>query len=179
MEVDHFFSIDDLHGQEIVRWVATEMALSGGDFCVNDETTVTGWAGSTCVVWQDDSIPYRQFVQIDMELVDGRIVSLVSLPQDGTNLYGLDLVLSCVLPEHRESEHGGIYRVQELNDFPKGRISVRSIRRDEKLNVLEAELTFCDGTVRFLSAEIYERDGGYVIVEQDESVLVQMERSKT
>ncbi|PKN21413.1 MAG: hypothetical protein CVU65_16915 [Deltaproteobacteria bacterium HGW-Deltaproteobacteria-22] len=177
MAATQVFSIYDLHEQEIVRWVGAEMAIGGGGYCVDEQTVETGWASATPVVWQDDSIPYRQFTHIDMELADGRVFSLVSQFQDGTDFYGLYLVLSDAISKLREADDGGIYRVRELTDFPTGVTSVRAVRRDGPTSVVEAEFSFREGVIRFLSAEVHERDGGYVIVERDESVLVQMERS--
>ncbi len=151
------------------------MAIGGGGFCVDDQTVETGWASPTPVIWQHGSIPFRQFTHIDVELADGRVFSLVSQFPDGSDLFGLYVVLVDAPSALREPADGGIYRIREIADFPIGPVNIKVVRRDGPHAVIEALLSFCAGAVRVLSAEVYETTNSeFVIVERDESVLTQL-----
>ncbi len=58
--------LSTLDGQEIVRWVGTEMAVSGGEPVDEGEPTVY-----SPVCWYHESVPYLQLCWLDIQLADG------------------------------------------------------------------------------------------------------------
>jgi hypothetical protein len=164
-----------LEGKNIVRWIGTEMALGGGGSSVDDQTVDTGWCGAAPVVWEHKSVPFRQFIGIDIELASGEMYRLLSQFEDRTNFYGLYLRPLSEMTTPRGADVGSIYRARELVELPTGVATVNVLRQDGPTSVIEATLLFNQLKVRLLSAEVYERgDESFEVVEGDESILVQL-----
>ncbi len=153
------------------------MAFTGGDSSFSIDAVGNKVETLTPVVWEHESIPYLQFVGIDIHLVDGSVIALLSEMDNGNDFYGLYLMLH--KQNHFESgqpiDPTSIYRTKELSEFPAGRAKVSIVRRDGPTAVIEATIAFNNKMVRIVSGEIHERtEGKLEIVEGDESLLVQL-----
>jgi hypothetical protein len=167
--------LSDLDQQEVVGWSAHEMALAeNADWEVKD----SGWQVPVpgAVVWSHPSVPFLQAIELVAHLADGRIFSLLSQPDDGSAFHGLYLLHRQAPWPPPSDSVASIYRTRELAELPVGRITTLTLRRDSTESVMEMMCTVGSKVIRFLSGEVYDRDGGrFEIVEGDESILVQVD----
>ncbi len=167
-----------LDGQDIVRWVGTEMALCGGEPCSVADAAGQAVDSYTPVQWTHESIPYLQFTGLDIHLANGSVLQLNSQLEDGTGYHGLFLLQA---PERQaacklaRAGQVSIFRTRDVPELPLGTARL-SVNRQEGPNaVVEATIRIGSDTVRLLAAEVSERSGGELrIVEPDESILVQL-----
>lgn len=157
--------ISTLNGQAIVRWVATEMALSDGD------------PQDTPLVWAHPSVPYLQLISIDVQLADGSVFRMLSNVDDGSGFHGLYLVCQDAIDKPSVPKGGStFFRTRELNELPIGTATVAVTEIDGPHAVLRAEIVVHARTISCWAAEVYERDGGHFdLVAPDESILVQVD----
>lgn len=170
-----FPSLQDLDQQVIVGWRACEMALAEGGRWDMDESGRQHWVPGEAV-WSHPQVPYLQFIEIWIQLVDGRVWSMLSRIDDGSGFHGLYLVT----PEASESGPGVPasigYRDRLLAELPLGLVRIKDMRRDADGFVVEMCMLIGQKVVRFLSGEVYERGQGlFEVIELDESILVQIE----
>jgi len=170
-----FPSLQDLDQQMIVGWRACEMALAEGGRWDMDESGRQRWVPGEAV-WSHPQVPYLQFIEIWIQLVDGRVWSMLSRIDDGSGFHGLYLVT----PEASESGPGVPasigYRDRLLAELPLGLVRIKDMRRDADGFVVEMCMLIGQKVVRFLSGEVYERGQGlFEVIELDESILVQIE----
>ena len=162
--------LSTLDGQEIVRWVGTEMAVSGGDPVDEGEPNVY-----SPVCWYHESVPYLQLSWLDIQLADGRELTLLAQLDDGREHYGFYLVPAIAWVEALPRPPWSIYRTRELTGLPTGTAHMSILRRDGPDNVIEFSLSIGSDILSFLAAEVYEQfDGTFRIVEADENILVQL-----
>jgi hypothetical protein len=159
--------ISALNGHEVTRWQGTEMALSEG----------SAPAGPR---WEDVNIPFLQLVQLAMQLANGQVFRLVSQMEDGTGFHGLFLVELEGLPSlNLTSNPSSIYRDRELSELPKGQVVVAELRQEGPNATVEVKLNISGAELRLLAAEVHvQADGSLVIVQPDESILVQVNRAR-
>ncbi|MES2185113.1 MAG: hypothetical protein V4505_11250 [Pseudomonadota bacterium] len=172
-----------LDGKQIVRWRADEMALGGGgSFAVAEDE----WEHEP-VVWADPAVPFLQCTSIDIHLHDGTAVRMLSDPDVGNMDCGLYLRTFTPAaeepgkPAEPEDKTGApaIFRTRDLDELPLGLAQVTIVREERPTWVVEAELRIAGHVVRLLSAEVEERsNGGFRIVELDESILLQLDGAK-
>lgn len=165
MPIPEIYPLSSLNGQNIVRWVGHEMALSGGDH-----------NGSNApVLWEHDSMPFRQFTSIDMRLADDRIFRLLSQYENGTDFYGLYLIPILKMATPDDVPSGNIYRTRELRELPTGICEVAILQSADPASMIEAKLFFAGTAVRLLSAEVHERaDGRFEMMVGDGAIPVQV-----
>ncbi|HEY0589598.1 MAG TPA: hypothetical protein VGD52_25955 [Pseudoduganella sp.] len=156
-----------LNGHSIVRWVGTEMALSGG-----------GW-DTEPVVWEHSSVPYLQLISIDVLLADRSVYRVCSQLDDGSGNYGLLLSVVDALDTPSIPDVGSIYRTRDLIELPVGVATVAITEIDGADAVLRVEIAAEGRTISLWVAEVYERDGGlFDVVGCDESILVQVDGAR-
>jgi hypothetical protein len=168
--------VSSLDGQEIVRWVGNEMALSGGeaDSWSDDGEPTTAFSA---VRWYHDSIPYLQLTALDIHLADGRILRLLAQLDHGTGYHGFYLApADAGLDDDLSPEPPwSIFRTRVLTGLPTGIACLSSLRRDGPHAVIEFGLSIGSDTLSFMAAEVYEDfDGTFRIVEADEHILLQL-----
>jgi len=169
--------ISYLEQREVVKWIGTEMALSGGE--------PVSWADAlgnvvnehTPIIWEHVSVPYRQFTGIDIYMDDGEVLSLLSQIDDGAGYYGLYLLErrreDIDRVEHRETP--SIYQVVDLIELPVGMVGVSVNRKDGENAVLEATISIGKNVIRIVAGEVYDdKHGALRIVEPDEAILLQL-----
>ena len=159
--------ISALNGHEVTRWQGTEMAFSEG-------------SGPADIRWEDVNIPFLQLVQLEMQLVNGQVFRLTSQLEDGTGFHGLFLVELERLPSlNLIADPLSIYRDLELSELPKGKVAVAEVRQEGPNATIEARLDISGAELRFLAGEIHELpDGRLIVVQPDESILVQVNRAR-
>ena len=164
--------LSTLDGQEIVRWVGGEEAVSGGEPVDEGEPTVY-----SPVCWYHESVPYLQLGWLDIHLADGRELRLLAQLDDGREYYGFYLVPAAAfqVDEALPRPPWSIDRTRELTGLPTGTAHVSILRREGPHNVIEFSLSIGSDILSFLAAEVYEEfDGTLRIVEADENILVQL-----
>lgn len=162
--------ISTLDGQEIVRWVGTEMAVGGGEPVDEGEPTVY-----EPVRWYHESVPYLQLSSLDIQLADGRELRLIAQLDDGREYYGFFLIPATAWEEPLPRPPWSIFRTRELTVLPTGTAHVSILRGDGPYTVIEFSLSIGSDSLRFLAAEVYEQfDGTFRIVEADEHILLQL-----
>lgn len=159
-----------LDGQEIVRWVGAEVAVSGGEPVDEGEPTVY-----SPVCWYHESVPYLQLTWLDIQLADGRELTLLAQLDDGREYYGFYLVPATAWVEPLPRPPWSIYRTRELTGLPTGTAHVAMLRGDGPHAIIEFSLSIGSDSLSFLAAEVYEQfDGTFRIVEADENILLQL-----
>src|SRR5258707_907277 len=112
-----------------ICWRACEMALAEGGRWDMDESGRQHWVPGEAV-WSHPQVPYLQFIEIWIQLVDGRVWSMLSRIDDGSGFHGLYLVT----PEASESDPGVPasigYRDRLLAELPLGLVRIKDMRRD-------------------------------------------------
>ena len=169
---DEFSPFLRLAGQEIVRWVGAEVAVSGGEPVDEGEPTVY-----SPVCWYHESVPYLQLTWLDIQLADGRELRLLAQLDDGREYYGFYLVPAAAfwVDEPLPRPPWSIYRTRELTGLPTGTAHVSILRADGPHAVIEFSLSIGSDSLSFLAAEVYEQfDGTLRIVEADENILLQL-----
>ncbi len=152
-----------LISEHILNWVGMEMALSEG-------------SESTPVIWNHASVPFKQFIRLDLFLDDGSVLSLLSQGDDGSGWFGIySKNNNAEFLKPASYEMGSIYRTRDVVEFPKGEVSMVNETVDSAGNVLELSLGIGGATVRIVSGEVYEKDdGSYCMTAVDESLLIQL-----
>ncbi len=155
--------IQKLAGRVVTLWQGGEMALAearaGGE-----------------VRWEDPSIPFLQFVNLDLQFDDGQAVRLLSQLEDGTGFHGFYVEALHELPVLRTfDEPSSIFRDRVLCELPLGEIEIVELRHDGPNAIVEMRLRLSGTEIRLLAAEVYEEhDASLRIGELDESILVQV-----
>lgn len=173
-------SLQKLHyldGQQIIRWTGTEMALVEGTQDSNDDDAeATGTVQPEPAQWSHPSIPFLQFINIDIQLSNGTTVRLLSQLDDGSGYYGLYLLDDDNADVPCEEEPGSIFRTRELTELPLGIATVTVVRQDGPDAIIEARIVIDAREIRLLAAEVHLRTPGvFDIVEGDESILLQLD----
>lgn len=158
--------LKELSGRVVTRWQGTEMALSEGE-------------SSGDIRWTNDEIPYLQFTQLDLQLADGRTFRLLSQLEDGTGFHGLYLAeLESYAGPTLTAGPTSIFRERELSELPQGEINISSVRQDGSDAIVEVGLDINGIEIRLVAGEVHEQfDGSLLIVEPEESILVQVNRA--
>lgn len=167
--------ISELGGQEIVRWSGTEMALSEEDGSRTNVNFGKECLSSSHVVWEHSSVPYFQFINLDIKLATGKIFHLISQIEDKTGFHGLYLLDS--MPETGVSfnESCSIYKVHELVDLPVGLANVQVLIQDTPHAVIKARIRIGTDSIDLLAAEIHQSfTGDFEVFDRDESILIQL-----
>lgn len=167
--------ISQLNGQHVLTWHGTEMALGGGTSTRTEDTPTNGVWSESPVVWEDDSIPFLQLINIDLSLMNGKKYRVLSQLEDGSELYGIYALEVSSHEEPRDAEISNLFRSRHLLELPVGSLQVKVMRQASPNAVLEVAFTVGESVVRVVSAEVYERgDGTYEICTPDETLLLQL-----
>ncbi len=155
--------IQKLEGRVVTWWQGGEMALAEAR------------AGRE-VRWEDPSVPFLQFVNLDLRFDDGQAVRLLSQLEDGTGFHGFYVEALDELPKLRVfDESSSILRDRVLSELPLGKIEFVELRHDGPSAIVEMRLRLSGAEIRLLAAEIYEEhDASLRIGERDESILIQV-----
>jgi hypothetical protein len=150
-----------LKGHYINNWIGHEMAISDSN-------------NSGDVLWHDKSVPYLQFGRIDIHIESGKIVSLLSQLDDGSNWFGLYLAefSDCLVPGNYEK--GSIYDVRQIDELPLGVIKNIVIKEVEGNNPIKILIEIGENVISFFSGEVYAESQGYKICSPDECILIQI-----
>ncbi|MFI8616458.1 hypothetical protein ACIGHN_13235 [Acidovorax sp. NPDC077693] len=142
---------------------------------MDESTPDTGCWVETPTVWEHETIPFAQFVSIDLFVNGGTAYRLLSQHEDETDFFGLYLIELADQPK-TDVPLGAGYRNRELNELPTGSTKVEVLRRHGEDQIVEFALRMGNKIVRFLSAEVYERgEENFDICELDESILMQLD----
>lgn len=165
-----------LHGREVVRWAGTEIAVNGGsESDVWNESKGQWQVDHEQVEWSNPSVPYLQFTNLDIQLVCGKTMRLLSQLDDGAGFYGLYLIELEQRAKLDAEESWSIFRTREIPELPLGLLNVEVLRRTEPNAAIEANITIANDTIKILAAEVHPRtDGKFDIVEGDESLLIKL-----
>lgn len=158
--------ITTLHGRSIIKWIATEMALSDR------------LGGNGAVLWSDLSVPYLQLTSIDIEFDDTSVYRMLSQLGDDSEdgFFGLYLLAQKAMNRPDDVDAGSIYRTRELTELPLGAANITDTQADGHNAIVRVDVLIDGRTVSFRAAEVYERsDGSFDIVGPDESILVQVD----
>lgn len=155
--------IETLTGRVVTRWSGTEMALAEG-------------RENRRVCWEDSTVPFLQFTNLDLQFDTGQVLRLLSQIGDGSSHHGLYLEELEELPAVRASDDPmSIFRDRTLTELPLGEIRIVELRRDGPNAIVEMRLALSGSEIRLVAAEVYEEhDGSLRIVERDESILIQL-----
>ncbi|NHZ99747.1 hypothetical protein [Massilia sp. CCM 8734] len=156
-----------LNDQSIIRWMATEMALSDSSL------------GEGPILWEHPSVPFLQCTGIDIHLQNGSVYRMLSQLDDGNTggYIGLYLTVREVIDTPCSFEAGSIYRTRELSELPVGVATVTVTESDGQNTVSRIDIVVGGRTVSCWAAEVDERaDGSFNINVGDESILVQVDR---
>lgn len=163
-----------LSGAVIKQWSGVEMALGGGNPVLDEFSNQDGAHRTTPVVWEHPSIPFAQFIHLDLALDDGRVVRIISEATGDSHIYGLHFIEpEALVPESAVSENS-IFRRRELSGLPTGAVRIEVVREQASSTVIDVCFHFNEAGVRLLAGEVYERDEYFEIVEADESILIQL-----
>jgi len=154
--------ISKLAGRIVTLWQGTEMALAEA-------------RGNRDVLWEDPSVPFRQFTNLDLRLDAGQAMRLFSQIDDGSGHHGFYLEELDELPALRlPDDPSSIFRDRTLTELPLGEIQIVELRNDGPNAIVEIRLLSSDSAIRLLAAEVREEhDGGLRVIEGDESILIQ------
>ncbi|MGJ7558927.1 hypothetical protein ACSFBI_33700 [Variovorax sp. RB3P1] len=178
MEDTILHSLSDLDGQVVISWTGCEMALSDNGTWVLDNAGLESFQSGE-VQWSHPAVPHLQMIEVVLSMDDGRNLSLLSQHEDGTGVHGLYLLSGPHTSPQLTTPESGIYRARELGELPTGPMQVLELRRDVSNSIIEMVLRVNSSVIRFLSGEVYERDGNrFEIIEVDESILIQVDGKK-
>ncbi|OWY59647.1 hypothetical protein B7486_73450 [cyanobacterium TDX16] len=152
-----------LQGRSIAAWSGIEMAFVDGE----DDAEP---------LFEDDALPLRQLMYVDLRLQDGDVVRVVTHQNDaafGLSVAGGDADMAAELE--------GIFRWATLVDLPTG--LVQGVRCRQEVTprdsvvpyplVGEVELTVAGRSVLLVAGEVYAgQEGRFVLGWLDESVLL-------
>lgn len=160
--------ITNLHGRSIIKWIATEMALSDRP------------GANDAVLWSDLSVPYLQLTSIDIQFDEGSAYRMLSQLGDDSEdgFFGLYLLAQEAMDRLSDvdADAGSIYRTRELTELPLGEANVTGTRADGPNAIVRVDVLIDGRIVSFRAAEVYERsDGSFDIVGPDECILVQVD----
>lgn len=180
MKLQPIHSISLLDGREIVQWIGFEMAISGGEPCLQTNPDSNKNTGYTPVQWTHSSVPYLQFTRIDIHIKDGMMFHLTSHMDDGSGYHGFvltDSPMSTLSASDQSDECNNefsIYRVRELHELPLGIARITAIHKDGPNAEIEATMAIGKNVIRVISGEVYDSADGYTISNPDESILLQL-----
>lgn len=163
-----------LSGSIIKQWAGVEMALGGGNQVLDEFSDQDGAHRTTPVIWEHSSIPFVQFIHLDLALGDGRVVRIISEAAENSHIYGLHFIEpEASMPESVASKQS-IFRRRELSGLPTGAVRIEVVREKATSTAIDVYFHFNEAVVRLLAGEVYERDEHFEIVEADESILIQL-----
>ena len=174
MNSDALQPISALSGTVIKRWSGVEMALGGGNEVLDEFSDQDGAHRTTAMVWEHPSIPFVQFIHLDLALSDGRVVRIISEVEGNSHIYGLHFIESEALAPETAAPKDSIYRRRELPELPTGAVRVEVAREKASSTAIDVYFHVNGAVVRLLAGEVYERDERFEIVEADESILIQL-----
>lgn len=127
--------------------------------------------------WEDPSIPFLQFIWLDLQLDTGQVLRLISQMEDGSGHHGFYLKEMDELPGLQVSDDpSSIFRDRALTELPLGELEIVELRMDGPNATVEMRLALSGSELRLGAAEVYEEhDGSVRIVELDESILIQLD----
>ena len=81
--------------------------------------------------WEDPSIPFLQFIWLDLQLDTGQVLRLISQMDHGTGHRGFYLEEIAELPELRVSDDpSSVFRDRALTELPLGEVEIVGLLMD-------------------------------------------------
>jgi hypothetical protein len=151
---------EQLLGKSILSWLGVELAFASSNGIAN-------------VNWAHQSVPYKQFLEIELNVSEDLKVRIESGLDQNCNYYCLKFLSEAKNLELYEAQVGESIRVRSLGELPIGKIEGIKTSYNEMNNLVGITILINGTEIKICSGEILEKEANiFEIVKPQEFVLV-------
>ena len=158
-------------GCVVSKWYGAEMALNEPSFGSRDKA----------LTWHHDSVPFLQFGLSLHFCADAKWYSIRTFQHE--QAWGIEVIKPIKRPAWKKEndlfvdcvEVPSIYREREIAELPVGKVQSVTVKKFDSVNIAAVMFQINGCLVDILAGEVYEQaDGTFIVLPEDESVLVQV-----
>ena len=141
----HITSPEQLKGKSILNWVGSEIAFVSAEKIEN-------------VIWSHESVPYRQFLEIELTLNEGFKAKITAGLDSDFNYYCLSFSSSQNELEKYEPTNGDFIRVVTLENLPLGKVEEIAVTLSEQEQLVSLALSINGVHCEICCGEVIENE---------------------